>query len=67
MSPKFDFKDWLKQQHEMTTTTSVGGGGTFTNDIANFSRPLFGGDPVGRQWADLDDEDDKKRKKRKKD
>ncbi len=69
MTPKFDFKDWLKQQHEMTSVASVSGGGTFTNDIAQFARPLFSGEMVGRQWATVlnDEPDDKKRKKRRKD
>lgn len=32
------FAEWLK---EMTSTSSVSGGGTFTNDVARFSRRLF--------------------------
>jgi len=39
MSKKFNFSEWLKE--EMTSTGSVGGGGTFTNSIANFARPIF--------------------------
>lgn len=34
-----NFTDWLKK--ETTSTSSVSGGGSFTGDVANFSRRLF--------------------------
>ena len=55
--PKFDFAEWLKQD-EMTSAASVGGG-SFSNCIAGFARPLFSA-PFERDWAD----DGKKRKKK---
>ncbi len=58
---KFNFAEWLKKD-EMTTCASVGGGGSFTSDIAGFSRPVIGG-PVRRSYPD---EDRKKKKKKKK-
>jgi hypothetical protein len=61
-TPKFDFINWLKE--EMTSSTSVGGGGSFTDSIARFSRPLFS-KPVKRGSWD-DNEDEKHRKKKKK-
>jgi hypothetical protein len=67
MTPNFSFAEWLKR--EMTTVASVGGGGSFTGDIAQFARPLFSGKMVGRKWATINDDEentDKKHKKRKK-
>lgn len=61
---KFDFKEWLKQ--EMTSCASVGGGGTFSSEIARLSRPLFSG-MVSRDWADEDKPKRKKSKKKKDD
>ena len=61
MEIKFKFAEWLKQ--EMTSSSSVGGGGSFTDSIARFSLPLFTS-PVKRTWND--EEDDKKKKKCKK-
>ncbi len=60
MNPKFNFAEWLKQ--EMTSVASVGGG-SFTNDIAHFARPLFSGEMVRRNWEE--EEPEKKKKKRK--
>lgn len=55
MIPKFDFSEWIKK--EMTSTASTGAGGSYTDSIAGFARPLTS-EPIRRG--------NKKHKKKKK-
>lgn len=58
------FKNWLKKDEVATMAGGgVGGGGTFTGDIATYARPIIGG-VVTRQYPSMD-EPKRKRKKKK--
>ena len=61
----FSFKNWLGLQKEMTSCAAVGGGGSFTGDVASFARPVIGG-PITRSYPKVEDDDDDKKKHHKK-
>lgn len=64
---KFSFKNWLEQelQKEMTSCASVGGGGSFTNDVAQFARPIFATVVRRQSPPPLGEEEEHKKKKKK--
>lgn len=60
----FSFKNWLNLRQEMTSCASVAGG-SYSNDIASFSRPIFA-EPFRRKFPTILSVDDLEKHRKKK-